>query len=143
VRQQAAGSRQQAAGEDMTDQIVRTYRDLVVWQEALDLVEACYRLTAKFPRDELYGLSAQIRRSAASIPANIAEGYGRDATGSYLQFLKIARGSLRELETHLLVAERVELAAKDVIELVLARCDKVGRLLHGLLKSLQRSTGDA
>lgn len=106
------------------------------------LAEAAYPTTKTFPKEELYGMSAQIRRSATSIAANIAEGYGREATGSYIQFLKIARGSLRELETHLLISQRVELARGDGVQPLLAQCDKVGKMLHGLIRSLQRSGDD-
>jgi four helix bundle protein len=83
-----------------------SYRDLVVWQEAMNLAEATYRLTATFPREEVYGLTAQSRRSAASVPANVAEGYGRDSKGAYVQHLRIAQGSLKELETHLMLSQR-------------------------------------
>ena len=126
----------------MDEKSIRSYRDLGVWQEAMALAEACYRLTATFPKEELYGMSAQIRRSAVSIAANIAEGYGREATGSCIQFLKMARGSLREVETHLLIAERVGLAKREALESLLLECDKIGRMLHGLIRSLQKSDDD-
>ena len=74
----------------------------------MTLAEQCYQLTATFPREETYGLSAQIRRAAVSIPANVAEGYGRNQTGNFLNFLRIAQGSVRELETHLLLASRLK-----------------------------------
>lgn len=118
---------------------VRSYRDLDAWKRGVDLVEAVYLLTRNFPREELYGLTSQLRRAAASIPANIAEGYGRDAAGSYLQFLRIARGSLREVETHLIVAGRVGLAAPDDVGAVLDLCDGQGRILHGLIRSVETS----
>ena len=70
---------------------IRSYQDLEVWQMPMTLAEDCYRCTAEFPRDEIYGMTAQIRRAAVSIPANIAEGYGRDQTGSFIQFLRIAK----------------------------------------------------
>ena len=103
----------------------------------MDLAECCYRLTKSFPRTELYGLTSQIRRSSASVPANIAEGYGRDAKGSYVQFLKISRGSLKELETHLLLATRVELTTAGEAAPTLARCEIVGKMLNGLIRSLE------
>jgi four helix bundle protein len=84
----------------MGDSAFQSYRDLRVWQEAMALAELCYRHTRDFPREELFGLTTQIRRAAASIPANIAEGWGRESTGAYLQFLRIAQGSCKELETH-------------------------------------------
>lgn len=88
---------------------IRSYRDLLVWQRGMDLAAEVYRLSRAWPKEETYGLTSQARRAAAAIPANIAEGYGRQSTASYAQFLKIARGSLKELETHLLLAERVGL----------------------------------
>ncbi|MFN3625063.1 MAG: four helix bundle protein [Hyphomicrobium sp.] len=121
---------------------IRSYRDLTVWQEAMTLAANIYGLTKSFPRDEVYGMTAQLRRSATSVPANIAEGYGREAVGSYVQFLKIARGSLREVETHLLLAQRVGLAAEPQVEPSLAQCDRVGKLLHGLIRSLQKDAVD-
>ena len=91
--------------------MIRSYRDLKVWQLAMDLAEESYRISQTMPITETYGLTSQIRRSAASIPANIAEGYGRESTGSYVHFLKTARGSLRELETHVLLAQRIGMKA--------------------------------
>ncbi len=115
---------------------IESYRDLRVWQEAMALAESCYRLTATFPRDELFGMTAQIRRAGSSIPANIAEGYGRNSAGSYVQFLRVAQGSLKELETHLLLAERVGLVAPATSAPVLSSCDALGRMLLGLIRSI-------
>jgi len=86
---------------------INSHRDLIVWQKGMDLAVAAYRLTASFPTDERYGLTSQIRRACASIPANIAEGYGRESAGAYAQQLRIAQGSLKELETHVELAHRV------------------------------------
>jgi four helix bundle protein len=113
-----------------------SYQDLDVWKLAIDLVEDCYRLTANFPRDEQFGLSSQIKRSSVSIPANIAEGYGRDQTGSYTQFLRIALGSSRELETHLIIAGRVGLVPNDALEKPKEKCDRICRMLRSLIRSL-------
>jgi four helix bundle protein len=107
----------------------------------MDLAEACYRLTAGFPKDEKYGLTSQLRRACASVPANIAEGYGRESKGSYTQFLKIAQGSLKELETHLLLAGRLGLAAVEATGPVLASCDSLGRMLRSLIRAIERSSG--
>jgi four helix bundle protein len=124
--------------------VVQSYKDLRVWREAMDLAEACYRLSIRFPRDEAYGLTAQVRRSAASVPANIAEGYGRESTGSYVQFLKVAQGSLKELETHLMLAERVGIVSAEATTPILDRCEIVGKMLNALIRSLQRrGTKDA
>jgi four helix bundle protein len=120
------------------DQGVNSYRDLRVWQDAMTLAEACYGLTRAFPREELFGMSTQIRRSAASIPANIVEGHGREHTGSFVQFLRIAQGSLKELETHLLLAERVQLVPAGALNPLLSNCDELGRMLRSLIRSLQR-----
>jgi four helix bundle protein len=93
----------------------------------------------KLPRDEKFELSSQLRRAAVSIPSNIAEGYARESPGSYGQFLRIARGSLREIETQVQLAERVGLVRKVDIDPVMSQCDKVGKLLHGLIRSIQNN----
>lgn len=115
---------------------IQSYRDLRVWQESMALVEAVYRLTKAYPKDEAYGLTAQMRRASVSIPANIAEGYGRENTGSYIQFLRIAQGSLKEVETHLLLLVRVALAPADGVEL-LVQADIIGKMLRALIRSLE------
>lgn len=116
---------------------VRSYRDLVVWQKGMELAAACYVKTRSFPRDELFGMTAQIRRAAASVPANIAEGYGRELTGSYIHSLRVAQGSLKELETHVLLAQTVELMEKTDAEEVLVMSEEVGKLLRSLIRALQ------
>lgn len=88
---------------------ISSYRDLLVWQQAMDLAVAVYDSTRDWPRDELYGLTSQSRRAAVSIAANIAEGYGRESRGSYVQFPCTAQGSLKELETHILIAQRISI----------------------------------
>jgi four helix bundle protein len=115
---------------------IRSYRDLKVWQDAMMLAERCYIETRRFPKEETYGMTSQIRRSAASIAANIAEGYGRDSTGSYVNFLRNAQGSLKELETHLILSMRVNLSTQDRLEPLLERCDGLGRMLRALIKSV-------
>jgi four helix bundle protein len=124
------------AGDDQPDAI-KSYRDLRVWQEGLNLAEMAYRLVATFPKDELYGLTSEIRRSASSVPANIAEGYGRGGRATYVQFLRIAQGSLKELETHLLLALRVDLASNASTDPLLKKSDEIGRMLNRLIASLQ------
>src|SRR5215813_6596382 len=100
---------------------ILSYRDLVVWQQAMELAKLCYVMTRSFPRTEAFGLTAQIRRAGASVPANIAEGNGRENTGSYIQFLRVSQGSLKELETHVLLAQAVELMGAGDAEQILAK----------------------
>lgn len=116
---------------------VRMYRDLSVWQRAMDLIVVAYRLSKRFPKDELYGLTSQIRRAATSVPANIAEGQGRRYTGEFLQFLSVARGSLLELETHVFAAQRLGYLDTSDIEPCLDLAAEVGRMLSGLIRSLE------
>ena len=115
---------------------VESYRDLLVWQRGMDLAADVYELTKAWPRAEIYGLTSQVRRSAASIPANIAEGYGRASSASYAQFLKIARGSLKELETHLLLAERVGIASKGCCAAIPRQADELGKMLGALIRKI-------
>jgi four helix bundle protein len=103
----------------------------------MTLAEFCYRLTRQFPRDELFGLTSQIRRAAGSIPANIAEGHGRENTGSFVQHLRISQGSLKEMETHLLLAERVGIVPEQDLQPVLAQCESLGKMIRALIRSLQ------
>jgi four helix bundle protein len=121
---------------------INSYRDLKVWQRGMDLAVQCYTLTQDFPKSELYGMTSQIRRASVSIAANIAEGYGRDSSGSFVNFLKIAQGSVKELETHLLLCGRVGLADDPALAPLLDQCDELGRMLRALIRSIQRSTED-
>ncbi len=115
---------------------LKSYQDLRVWQIGMEIAEQCYFLTRDFPKSELYGMTSQIRRAASSVPANIAEGYGRQHRGEYVQFLHIANGSLKELETHLLLCARVELTEANRIAPVIQQCNETGRMLQGLIRSL-------
>ena len=117
---------------------INSYRDLRVWQDAMTLATDCYRLTREFPKEETFGLSSQIRRSAASIAANIAEGHGREQTRTFIQYLRIAQGSLKELETHLLLSERVELVSAKKVAPVLSQCETLGKMLRSYIRSLQK-----
>ena len=117
---------------------ILSYRDLKVWQRAMDLTVAVYRLTADFPREEQFGLTSPARRAATSIPANIAEGYGRDSRASYINFLRIAQGSLKELETHLILAAQVEITTPTAIEALLDEPDQIGKMLRALITTLLR-----
>ncbi|RWQ17669.1 four helix bundle protein [Mesorhizobium sp.] len=113
-----------------------SYKDLIVWQQAMDLAVAVYGATKSWPKEELYGLTSQVRRAASSVPANIAEGYGREVRGSYQQFLRIAQGSLKELETQLLIAERTGIAPNGTPASLLASTESVGKLLRLLIRKL-------
>ncbi len=116
---------------------IESYKDLDVWQVAMTLAQESYLLTTPFPKDEMYGMAAQIRRGAVSIPANIAEGYGRDQTGSFVQFLRIAQGSARELETHLILTERVRLAEQQKVAPLQESCERISKMLRSLIRSLE------
>ena len=121
----------------MENPSIQSYRDLKAWQEAMNLAEMCYRLTKTFPKEELYGMTSQIRRAGASVPANIAEGYGREHRQEYIRFLQIAQGSLKEVETHLILSTRVELTTSESTAPLLTQCETVGKILRGLIRSLQ------
>ena len=113
------------------------YTELKVWQKSMALAESIYGLTARFPREETYGLTAQMRRAAVSIPSNIAEGYGREQKGYVAQFLRIALGSTRELETQLMLAVRLRLATEEQSRDVRSLCDEIGKMLRSLLRSVE------
>lgn len=117
---------------------IKSHRDLIVWQKAMDLVTAVYRATENLPKTELYGLTSQIRRAAASVPANIAEGQGRRLKGEFLQFLGNARGSLLELDTHLEIAHRLGFLAGEVHATLLEQLVEVRKILNGLMRSITR-----
>jgi four helix bundle protein len=118
---------------------ILSHRDLLVWQRGLQLVDRTYRLTDRFPKTERLGLTAQMRRSAVSVPANIAEGHGRRTTRDFLHFLAIANGSLRELETHFDVSELRKYLGAAELEQVRAVMDEIGRMLAGLCAALRRT----
>ncbi|MCR5859068.1 four helix bundle protein [Mesorhizobium sp. J428] len=105
----------------------------------MDLSVEAYSLTKDWPKSEQYGLTNQIRRAATSIAANIAEGYGRDSKGSYQQFLRIAQGSLKEFETHLLLSVRLDFSSKDEADRLLLECDQLGKMLRALIRKIEAS----
>jgi four helix bundle protein len=113
----------------------RNYRDLIVWQKAMDLVENVYRASRGYPKDEQYGLTSQIRRAAVSIPSNVAEGQGRGGDPEMVRFLRIAYGSLREVETQTLIAQRLGYANHDQTQMIMDMAAEVGRLMNGLIRS--------
>lgn len=116
--------------------MVRSYRDLKVWEKAMDLVVESYRVSRLLPKTVVFGLTAQIQRAAASIPANIAEGHGREHLGDYLRHSSIARGSLMELETHMLIITRLYISM-DEVKRSLEMVREIGRMLSGLAKKLK------
>ena len=116
---------------------VTSYRDLVVWQKAMSLVSAIYQLASTFPGTERFGLTSQIQRAAVSIPSNIAEGQGRLATKEFRQFLGVARGSLKELETQLLISIDLGYISEEQADMCFDLADEVGRMLNALIKALE------
>jgi len=115
----------------------RSYRELTAWQRAMDFAENVYVITRTWPREELYGLTGQLRRAAASVPSNIAEGQGRESDKDFLRFLAIAKGSLHEAETQIMLGERLDYHRTETTHALLQQSAEVGRLLNGLMKSLR------
>ena len=122
---------------------ITSYRDLKVWQMSVDLAEAVYSLTQDFPKTEVYGLTAQMRRAAVSVPANIAEGHGRETTGAFIQFLRVAQGSLKELETHAIIAQRLDFMSAPAKDKLLGTCDELGKMVRGLIRSPQERQSES
>ncbi len=116
---------------------VFSYRDLSVWQLAMQLTEAIYSATRTFPQSELYALANQLQRAAVSIPSNIAEGHARNTTRDYLRFVSIAMGSLAEVETQIELAARLNYLGIEQRDALFTTTDELGRMLQGLRKSLQ------
>ena len=119
---------------------IKSYRDLIAWQKAMSLCADIYKTTAGFPKHEIYGLVQQLRRAAVSVPSNIAEGWGRACRADYIRFLRTARGSLFELETQMLLALRLAYVKQENADCVLPLAEEVGRVLQGLITSLERQT---
>ena len=117
---------------------LKSYRDLEAWQKSMDLVVLCYQMTRRLPKFEIYGLSSQLQRAAVSIPANIAEGRHRRYSKEFLQHLSIAYASLAELETHIQIAQRLDYIAEDQCKKLLVRTTEIGKMLNGLMKSIER-----
>ena len=117
---------------------IRSYRDLIAWQKAVDFAVDIYALTRTFPRSEIYGLSSQLQRAAVSVASDIAEGHSR-STATYLHHLGVSDGSLRETETDLIIANRVGFSKNETHLAMLERADEVGRLLYGLTRGVEDS----
>ena len=118
---------------------MESYKELVAWQQAMELVSEIYRVTKHFPREEMYGLTSQLRRSAVSVPSNIAEGQGRATRGEFVQFLCHARGSLFEAETQLIVAGALGYLEPNESTQLSQKLSRVARVLNGLISSLRPS----
>ncbi|MDT4968177.1 MAG: hypothetical protein QOJ64_2914 [Acidobacteriota bacterium] len=115
---------------------LKSYRELTAWQKAMDLVQITYEAVRTFPREEIYGLTSQLKRAVVSVPSNIAEGQGRKSTREFLRHLSIAYGSLMEVESQILVAQRLQYLSQEVVERVLELTSELGRLVNGLSNAL-------
>ncbi len=124
---------------DHTAEQIRDYRDLIVWKEAMEIAELVYSLTRAFPREEMFGMTSQMRRAAVSIPCNIAEGYGRAQRKPFIQFLRVAQGSLKELETQTLLSSRVGFLPTEGTAELTSRCERLGKRLVQFVRSLHRA----
>jgi four helix bundle protein len=118
---------------------VQSYKDLIVWQKSMAMVKVIYRLTQVFPKEELYGLTNQLRRAAVSVPSNIAEGQARQGKAEFRNFLSIARGSLAEVETQLLIAQDLNYIDPTQLQEVLELHTEVGKMLNSLINKLATS----
>jgi four helix bundle protein len=150
LRQKAEGRRQRAGVRNTSwvqetlcimsfnfKLLVMSYREQFIWKRAIQISINCYRLTEKFPKSELYGLTSQIRRASVSVPSNIAEGYGRKSKNEYIQFLHIALGSLRELDTQLIIAKEVKLTTAESFEPILEEVDRMQGILVSTIQKLK------
>ncbi len=115
---------------------VQSYKNLIVWQKAIDMVEMIYQVTRNFPKEELYGLTNQLRRAAVAIPSNVAEGHARASTAEFVRFLSIARGSLAEVETHLVIAQRLGYPSNDQLAPILSLQIEINKMTNWLMAKL-------
>jgi len=116
---------------------VESFKDLIVWQKGIELVNDIYKVTKHFPKEELYCITSQIRRAAISIPSNIAEGWGRGTTKNYIQFLEISRGSLYELNTLIIISNNLTHLSKDDSSEIENKIFEIGRMLNSLITKLE------
>jgi len=121
----------------MGGRIVSQYRDLIIWQKGLELSISCYELTRSFPKEEIYGLVSQIRRSAVSIPTNVAEGFRRESPADFTRFLRIAQGSIKELKTLLEISARVGYCTTEVTKEAGKTCSEIGKMIRSLINKLK------
>ena len=117
--------------------MLRSFRELSVWQRSMLLTTTIYRLTQGFPREEIFGLVSQLRRASVAIPSNIAEGHGRLSTGEYRQFLGIARGSIFEVQTHLEIARALKLGNTELVDEAEGVAHEIGKMIHAILVAIK------
>jgi four helix bundle protein len=120
--------------------LIRSHKDLRVWEASMDMAVAVYRATDTFPKQEMFGLVSQMRRSASSVPANIAEGFSRQHKTEFVQFLHISKGSLSELQTHIDLSQRLGFLAPSAAASLEEKTDAVGKMLYGLLSTVKKAT---
>jgi four helix bundle protein len=118
---------------------VSSYKDLKVWQKGIDIVKLIYTICASMPKDEIYGLQAQLKRAAVSVPSNIAEGYGRNYSKSFIQFLKISRGSLLELETQIIIGFELEMIDESNYSKIIDLITEENKMLNAFIKSIENT----
>lgn len=118
---------------------IKNYKDLIVWQKSIELVCEIYNITKMLPKEELYGLCDQMRRASVSIPSNIAEGHARNYDNEFVKFLKVAQGSLAELETQLFICTRLDFLTNDQIEISCNLCSEIGKMLFSLISTLKNN----
>ena len=128
-------------GRERREEVAQDYRDLIVWQKAIELTVCIYQLTRSFPKDEIYGLVPQMRRAAVSVPSNIAEGRGRLNVGEFRHFLGMAQGSVYELQTQLLVARRLGMGSDDSLNGAELLSNEVSKMLGAFIQTLNRKAG--
>jgi four helix bundle protein len=119
---------------------IQSYKDLLIWQKGIEITEKVYLLTKSFPSEEIYSLTNQIKRATVSIPSNIAEGFGRNSTKSYVNFLKISRGSLYELETQLIIAEKQNFISDlDLLQSIIELISEEGKMINSYINKIELS----
>ena len=118
---------------------MKTYRDLLVWQKAIHFVTEVYSVAREFPQEELYGLTSQIKRSAVSIPSNIAEGYGRKSKKEYIRFLQIAMGSIFEIQTQLEISKNLDFLSDNNFDELYENSREIERMLSSLISKINKN----
>ena len=117
---------------------VKTYKDLLIWQKGIEIVKETYLICQEIPKEELYGLQSQLKRSSVSIPSNIAEGWGRNYTKNYIQFLKYSRGSLLELETQMIIAKELNFISTEKFSKIQDLITEESKMLNAFIKSIEK-----